>query len=102
MSNRQPARPPSAPHPLRAPHLADGICAQPSQDPDVWHRPSATTLALALCARCPVLAPCQAWALTVPPDDPSVLGGTTPADRRAIRREHQRTLTAAVSPAGAA
>jgi transcription factor WhiB len=98
--HRQPARPPSAPHPQRAPHLAAGICAR-YPDPDVWHRTGSRPLALALCARCPVLAPCRAWAATVPPDDPSVLGGTTPADRLATRRARQAALTAALSPPAA-
>lgn len=94
---RQPARPPAAPHPQRAPHLASGICAS-WPDADVWHRQGSRPLALALCARCPVLAPCAAWATTVPPDDPAVIGGTTPADRRQARQARQAALTAAIAP----
>jgi len=98
---RQPARPPSAPHPQRAPHLQAGICTS-WPDPDVWHRAGSRPLALALCARCPVLAECRAWAATVPASDPAVLGGTTPEGRQATRRARQAALTAAISPAGAA
>jgi hypothetical protein len=78
---------------------AAAILAGAWPDPDVWHRPAATTLALALCQRCPVLAPCAAWATTAPPDDPSVLGGTTPAGRARLRRARQAALTAAIGPA---
>jgi len=99
--NRQPARPPSLPARQRAPLLQSGICAS-WPDPDVWHRTGSRDLALALCQRCPVLAPCAAWATTAPPDDPAVIGGTTPAQRSAVRRARQRTLTAVVTPAPAA
>jgi Transcription factor WhiB len=99
--HRTPARPPSLPSPQRAPHLASGICAR-WPDPDVWHRTGSRDLALALCARCPVLAPCRAWASTAPATDAAVIGGTTPADRSALRRARQAALTAALEPAPAA
>jgi transcription factor WhiB len=101
MSTRQPARPPSAPHPQRAPSLTRGICAS-WPDPDTWHRTGSRQLAVALCQRCPVLQPCAAWAATVPADDPAVIGGTTPADRLRLRRARQASLTAVLSPAPAA
>ena len=68
----------------------------------MWHRTGSRPLALALCQRCPVLAPCAAWACTVPASDPAVIGGTTPADRQATRRARQAALDAAITPAGAA
>jgi hypothetical protein len=43
--------------------------------------------AKALCAGCPMLGPCRAWALTQP--DPCVglvAGGLTPAERQRARR----------------
>lgn len=44
------------------------------------------TEALALCYRCPVLEPCETWALSDPePATDMVAGGFTPARRRAIR-----------------
>jgi hypothetical protein len=49
-----------------------------------------------------MLAPCQAWALTAPPDDQAVIGGTTAGDRARIRRARQAAFDQAVSPAPAA
>lgn len=70
------------------PSLTAGICSS-WPDPDVWHRQGSRTLALALCARCPLLTPCAAWAPAVPASDPAIIGGLTPADRAALRRERQ-------------
>jgi hypothetical protein len=98
--HRQPARPPAAPHPLRAPPLQRGICAR-WPDPDVWHRTGSRQLALELCKRCPVLQPCAAWASTAPATDQAVIGGTTPAERAQLRRARQAALTAALSPPAA-
>jgi hypothetical protein len=47
--------------------------------------------ALATCASCPVLEPCQTWALSSP--DPAydhVAGGMTPRQRWNWRKRHQR------------
>jgi hypothetical protein len=96
--HRQPARPPSLPAPQRAPSLQAGICAS-WPDADVWHRTGSRPLALALCARCPVLVECAAWATTAPADDQAVIGGLTPADRASLRKARQAALTAAITPA---
>lgn len=43
------------------------------------------TAAKAVCARCPVLRPCLAWALSHP-GERGIWGGLTEAERRAARR----------------
>lgn len=43
-------------------------------------------IGLAICRTCPVLEPCQRWALTDYGCDGSVCGGLTGPQRRAIRR----------------
>lgn len=46
--------------------------------------------ALATCERCPVLAKCRAWALTLPdPATDMVAGGMTPRERYLWRRDHR-------------
>lgn len=61
-------------------------------DPELFHlnpgeNPRA---ALAICATCPVIAPCRAWADEIGDDD-AILGGTTPKQRRkeAARQRQQ-------------
>jgi hypothetical protein len=62
------------------------------EEPDRWERRSddgryVMAVAIQACERCPVLAPCRAWALTDP--DPSkgmVAGGMTTLGRRVERR----------------
>jgi WhiB family redox-sensing transcriptional regulator len=75
--------------------LAAGLCRQ--VDPDLFFpigyqagRPNAAQVARqnqakAICRSCPVIGDCLTWALDTG-DDVAVLGGTTPAERRAIRR----------------
>jgi len=48
--------------------------------------------AKAICATCPVLEPCQAWAMTDP--DPAydlIAGGLDPLERARIRRQRKAT-----------
>jgi len=64
--------------------MAEGLCAQ--ADPDAWlgEKGTPTTPAVTVCRRCPVIAPCRAYALA----DPAVLGvwgGTTERDRQRVR-----------------
>jgi WhiB family redox-sensing transcriptional regulator len=64
--------------------MAEGLCAQ--ADPDAWlgDPGTHTAPAVAICRRCPVMAPCRAYALA----DPAVLGvwgGTTGRDRKHLR-----------------
>ena len=52
--------------------------------PDRYSRESAGA-AKAVCARCPVLRPCRAWAMAHP-GERGIWGGLTEAERRAARR----------------
>ncbi|HVB26442.1 MAG TPA: WhiB family transcriptional regulator [Mycobacteriales bacterium] len=62
----------------------DGLCLR--QDPELFFPNSAEdpAPALAVCARCPVRAPCLAAALDSGEPD-GVWGGTTPEERRPMR-----------------
>jgi WhiB family redox-sensing transcriptional regulator len=83
--------------------LAEGICRQ--VDPDLFFpignqagRPSAEqqlrwAQAKAICRRCPVVDDCLTWALDTG-DDVAVLGATTPAERRAMRRKASELVAA--------
>lgn len=51
--------------------------------------------AKAVCARCPVAADCLAWALRAG-EAYGVWGGTTPGERRELRRGHPRPAGARV------
>jgi WhiB family redox-sensing transcriptional regulator len=91
--------------------LADGACRRPGVDPELFFtignyggRPSAAqqhqwNQARAVCASCPVdvVADCLRWAINSG-DDHAVLGNTTPAERRAMRRgrAHPRPIRAEV------
>ena len=69
-----------------APDWAEqALCAQ--SDPEAWFPEAgeAANLAKAICARCPVLAPCRAYALGRP-ELRGVWGGLSERERRAVRR----------------
>jgi WhiB family transcriptional regulator, redox-sensing transcriptional regulator len=78
-----------------------GACLD--EDPELFFPFGSTGPALlqieeakAVCAHCPVLAPCRSWAL----DNPrlaefGVLGGLSEEERRAARRRRRRAETAA-------
>ncbi len=67
-------------------------CRQPGVDPE-WFFPIGeagpalreVARAKAVCARCPVARECLAWALRVGEPD-GIWGGTTPGERRRLRR----------------
>ena len=61
------------------------LCAQ--SDPEAWFPEAggSATLAKAICARCPVQAPCLAYALGHP-ELRGVWGGLSERERRAVRR----------------
>lgn len=66
---------------------ADALC---QEYPDVNFfptRPRQAGRALAVCARCLVASECLEWALGEPSWLAGVWGGTTPADRRRMRRK---------------
>lgn len=89
--------PPSAGagRPDAAGHWTDqGACADPGVDPELFFPLGAAGLATfrqveaakAICARCPVVQPCRDWAVTVGEPD-GIWGGTTPDERRHLRRQ---------------
>jgi hypothetical protein len=49
--------------------------------------PAARATALRICAGCPELAPCRAWAIGPGREEHGIWGGTTPVQRAALRRE---------------
>lgn len=71
-------------------------CREPGIDPELFFPVSESGLAVrqvatakAVCARCPVAADCRAWALRAA--EPSgIWGGTTPEERRLLRRARHR------------
>jgi WhiB family redox-sensing transcriptional regulator len=78
--------------------LSQGACH--GIDPDVFvpASPSAdVSEAKAVCARCPVVNNCLDWAFQIG-DDWAVLGGTTPAERRTMRRRHAAGVVNANGP----
>lgn len=77
------------PRGLMMPDLPGALCAAPGQDPDLWHPANGNRAgaerAKQICQRCPVREGCLAWALQAH-EEHGVWGGTTPRDRRKIRR----------------
>jgi WhiB family redox-sensing transcriptional regulator len=67
--------------------LAAALCK--GQDTDLWFSPLRVNEAKAVCRRCKVRQDCLAWAVKTG-DIVGVFGGTTPAQRKAMRRM-QRT-----------
>jgi WhiB family redox-sensing transcriptional regulator len=69
-----------------------GACV--TADPEIFYPPPNNSRgraevieeALSWCRRCPVRADCLEWALTTP-DAHGVIAGTTPTERRTIRRQ---------------
>jgi WhiB family redox-sensing transcriptional regulator len=70
-------------------------CRQPGTDPELFFPvsesgPAARQIAAAkaVCARCPAAAECRDWALRAG-EPAGIWGGTTPEERRALRRARQ-------------
>jgi WhiB family redox-sensing transcriptional regulator len=67
---------------------ARAVCAD--EDPELWFPISDDTEAIeqakSLCAACPLLRPCTAWALTHAVH--GVWGGLTESDRARLQRQH--------------
>ena len=84
---------PAMPRGLALPSLPGALCK--GADPGVWF-PSvngwqaarAADPAKAVCAACPVRVRCLEWAMQFNETE-GVWGGTTPAERAAIRRERR-------------
>ena len=72
-----------------------GAC-RPPHDPEWWwpasSDPALSQRALGICAVCPVVDECLAYALTGP-ETHGIWGGTTPQQRLALRSYARRTLT---------
>jgi WhiB family transcriptional regulator, redox-sensing transcriptional regulator len=84
MQETVPIRPPEvAPGPPGWPEQA--LCAQ--ADPEAWFPEAGerAEVAKAICARCPVQAPCLAYALDRP-ELRGIWGGMSERERRAVRR----------------
>ena len=65
-----------------------GACATFKANPDIFYEEGNETTAKAFCAICPVIMRCREWAMTH--DEYGVWGGTSDADRRAVRRVRMR------------
>lgn len=68
------------------PWTTEALCAQ--TDPELWFpdKGGSPLTAQRICTKCPVAAECLEWALTND-ERIGVWGGTTPGQRRAMRRE---------------
>ncbi|MER8042727.1 WhiB family transcriptional regulator [Streptomyces sp. NPDC094032] len=77
-----------------------GLCRQ--VDPELWwpEKGSSTAAARKICTACEVRTPCLDWALET--GEPGVWGGTTPNQRKAIRRARSPLRQAAEPPRTAA
>ena len=79
---------------IRPPEVAAGPPGRPEQalcaqaDPEAWFPEAGerAEAAKAICARCPVQAPCLAYALDRP-ELRGIWGGLSERERRAIRRK---------------
>lgn len=65
-----------------------GYCSTTQANPEVFQEPGNEETAKAFCSQCPVIATCREWALRN--EEVGVWGGTSEADRRAIRRGGKR------------
>lgn len=71
-------------------------CRGPGVDPELFFPVSESGLAVgqvaaakAICAQCPVAGDCLTWALRAG-EPTGIWGGTTPGERRLLRRDGQR------------
>ena len=75
---------------LAVPDLPGALCAAVGQDADMWHPPNGDRAgaerAKAICERCPARRDCLEWALKAN-EKFGVWGGTTPLERRQLRRD---------------
>jgi WhiB family redox-sensing transcriptional regulator len=80
---------------LTPPELPGARCAQRDQDPELWFPASgdraAAERAKAICRICPVRSACLEWALAAN-ERTGIWGGTTPNERRALRRTDAKAL----------
>jgi hypothetical protein len=88
--------------PARPESMARGLCVVGGYDPDLWHRPSwdhaGRAEAIAVCEKCPALADCAGWSLSLPATDKhSIMGGMTALERSRRRRERKQQAQAAIA-----
>jgi WhiB family transcriptional regulator, redox-sensing transcriptional regulator len=80
---------------LTPPELPGARCAQRDQDPELWFPANgdraAADRAKAICRSCPVRPACLEWALAAN-ERTGIWGGTTPNERRALRRAAAKAL----------
>lgn len=79
--------------PLTADELAQALCTQ--ADPEAWfpETDGNAAPAQAVCHTCPIIARCLDLALSMPASLDGVWGGTTPNQRRALRRHRAAATT---------
>jgi DNA-binding Lrp family transcriptional regulator len=80
--------------------MARGLCVVGGHDPDLWHRPSwdhaGRTEAISVCRRCPALADCASWSLSLPASEKyAIYGGMSAIERARKRRERKHGAQAA-------
>jgi len=87
--------------------MEDAACREPGVDPELFFPVSESgpavrqvAAARAVCGRCPVQAPCRDWALRAG-EPAGIWGGTTPEERRVLRRRLPRRRGAPVAGSGA-
>ena len=65
--------------------LSRGLCVTGGHDPDLWHAGrydhDQRQQAIAICRRCPALADCAAWSLSLPATDRAIYGAMTYNER---------------------
>ena len=80
---------------LTPPELPGARCAQRDQDPELWFPANGDRAtaerAKAICRICPVRSACLEWALAAN-ERTGIWGGTTPNDRRGLRRTDAKAL----------
>lgn len=84
---------------LTPPELPGARCAQRDQDPELWFPTNGDRAtaerAKAICRICPVRSACLEWALAAN-ERTGIWGGTTPNERRALRRTDAKALTSGI------
>jgi WhiB family transcriptional regulator, redox-sensing transcriptional regulator len=93
---------------IEASWTEQAACREPGVDAELFFPVSESGPALreiaaakAICARCPVAAACRDWALRSG-EVTGIWGGTTPAERRLLRRGRRGDAVPAGTPSAAA
>lgn len=85
-----------------APYLSSrALCRQIGPEAFMVNPGEPVAAVKAICARCPDLLPCRAWALDGMPKTEAVVGGMTHRERQRERRRLRREAAAAVEEAAA-